>query len=294
MRISIITPTSQNIEPLISVFESKGVTVDKNKLHPECDAIIGTGQVGVHLVELFHKTLPEIPLINLTLDFYKTVWTAPNPHGYNWQLYKDVLIEADELWCLSNEVILRMKEEGININKCRMMKIWARFFEYAGEVKDGRYILNPVRPYLYDKNHGWLEQACEELEIPLVRPNHRLSEEEFKRNIAECSFMCCEYHEASTGGLTLLEGLRLGKVSVVSDSPYCGARDYLGEHAIYFNDNSYEDFKQVIKNTWENTPTIDKKEREEFCAAHPSMDDMATRMINRLTILTKGKNCNES
>jgi hypothetical protein len=289
MRISIITPISQNVEPLIPVFESKGVTVDKNCLHPDCDAIIGTGQVGVQLVDLFHRTSPELPLVNLTLDFYKTVWTAPNPNGYDWNLYKSVLQKCDELWCLSNEVILRMEEEGVDVDKCTLMKIWARFFNYDGEVKDGRYILNPVRPYLYDKNHGWLERACTELKIPLVRPNHRLSEEEFKRNIAECSFMCCEYHEASTGGLTLLEGLRLGKTSVVSDSPYCGARDYLGEHAIYFNDNSYEDFKQVIKDTWENPPILDRQECEEFCAAHPSLDNMVTDMVARLTALIAGK-----
>ena len=86
MRISIVTPISQNVEPLIPVFESKGVIVDKNHLHPDCNAIIGTGQVGIQLVELFHRTLPDIPLVNLTLDFYKTVWTAPNPHGYDWNL----------------------------------------------------------------------------------------------------------------------------------------------------------------------------------------------------------------
>ena len=244
MRISIVTPVSQNIEPLIPILESKGITVHKNYLHPDCDAIIGTGQVGIQLVDLFHKTLPEIPLINLTLDFYKTVWTAPNPHGYNWELYKDVLQQCDELWCLSGEVILRMKEEKVNPDKCRMMKIWARFFEYDGEIKDGRYILNPVRPYVHDKNYGWLKRACQELDIPLVEPGHKLSEEEFQKVIAECSFMCTEYHETSTGGMTLMEGYNLGKVSVVSNSQYEGVRDYLGDRAIYFDDSSYKDFNK--------------------------------------------------
>ena len=43
MRISIVTPVSQNVEPYIPIFESRGVKVDKNYLHPDCDAIIGTG-----------------------------------------------------------------------------------------------------------------------------------------------------------------------------------------------------------------------------------------------------------
>jgi len=289
MRISIVTPVSQNVEPYIPVLESRGVIVDKNRLHPDCDAIIGTGQVGIELVELFHKTIPEIPLINLTLDFYKTVWTAPNPHNYNWHLYKKMLETCDELWCLSGEVILRMQEEGINPDKCKLMKIWARLFEYDGDIKDGRYVLNPVRPYVHDKNYGWLKKACQELGVPLMEPNHKLSEREFQKVIAECSFMCTEYHETSTGGMTLMEGYNLGKVSVVSDSPYEGARDYLGPRAIYFNDNSYEDFKRVIKETWENTPILDIKDCQEYCAAHPTIQDNVDFIIDRIKYLKKDK-----
>lgn len=290
MRISLVTPVSQNVEPLIPVFESKGVIVHKNHLHPECDAIIGTGQVGIHLVDLFHKTLPDIPLINLTLDFYKTVWTAPNPHGYDWKLYRDILRQCDELWCLSNEVILRMGEEGVDTDRCKLMKIWARFFDYDGEIKDGRYVLNAIRPYIRDKNYGWLKRACEELDIRLVEPNHNLSEQEFHKIIAECSFMCTEYHETSTGGLTLIEAYNLGKVSVVSDSPYEGVKDYLGDRAIYFDDNSYEDFKRVLKETWDNTPQLDLEDCQSFCAAHPTKEDMVDNMINRIKILKENKN----
>jgi hypothetical protein len=285
MRISIVTPQSQNVEPMIPVFESKGVIVDKNKLHPDCDAIIGTGQVGIQMVDLFHKTLPNVPLVNLTLDFYKTVWNSPNPHGYNWKLYKNVLQKCDELWCLSGEVILRMEEEGINKDKCKMMKIWARFFDYDDEIIDGRYILNPVRPYPYDKNFGWLEKACQELNIPLKTPNHKLSEKEFHKIIAECTFMCTEYHETSTGGMTLMEGYNLGKLSVVSDSKYEGVRDYLGDRAIYFNDSSYEDFKRVIKQTWENTPSTDLKDCKDFCSKHPTIEQNVEFMIERISNL---------
>lgn len=288
MRISLITPISQNIEPLIPVFESKGVIVDKNRLNPECDAIIGTGQVGIQLVELFHKTLPNIPLVNLTLDFYKTVWTAPNPHGYDWKLYRDVLRMCDELWCLSSEVVLRMEEEGVDTDKCKIMKIWARFFDYDGKVKDGRYVLSPMRPYPSDKNYGWLAKACDELEIPLVQPNHKLSEQQFQKNIAECSFMCTEYHESSTGGLTLLEGYKYGKISIISNSAYNGARDYLGDKAIYFDD-TYEGLKNTLKETWDNTPKLNLKDCQEFCNAHPTKEDMVDSMIDRLKVLIESK-----
>jgi hypothetical protein len=285
MRITIVTPPSQNIEPYIPIFESKGVKVHQNSVHPECDFIMMTTQAWVHHIDQFHKAFPNIPIVSLTLDFYKTVWTAPNPHNYDWNLYKHYLNKSKELWCISNEVITRMSEEGIDTKKCHLMKIWARFFDYKAEIKDNRYILNPLRPYRWDKNYGWLEKACKELGIPLFASNHKLSEDEFQKVIAECSFMCCEMHEASTGGLTLLEGLNLGKASVISNSPYMGASDYLDESLIYFDDNNYEDFKRVIKETWENTPKLNLKECQQFCNSHPTIEDNVDFMIKRMNIL---------
>ena len=144
-----------------------------------------------------------------------------------------------------------------------------------------------MRPYPYDKNYGWLKRACNELKIPLVEPNHKLSEPEFQKVIAECSFLCTEYHEASTGGLTLLEGHRLGKPVVISDSKYMGARDYFGDRAIYFNDNSYEDFKKTIKGVWENTPVLDREECIKLADTIPSVDGLVDKMISRLNELLK-------
>ena len=285
MRISLITPPSQNVEPYINVFRSKGIKIDHNSIHPKADFIMMTTQAWIEIVDNFHTTFPDIPLVGLTLDFYKTVWTAPNPHGYKWDLYKKYLNKAEELWCISNEVIKRMEEEGISKEKCHLMKIWARFFEYDGEIKDNRYVLKTTRPYPSDKNYGWIEKACSELNIPLRKPNHGASEEEYRKLLAECSFMCADYHETSTGGLGLLEGYKLGKVSVVSDSPYHGARDYLGDRAIYFDDNDYEDFKRVIKETWKNTPKLDLENCKEFCASHPTIEDNVDFMIERMRII---------
>jgi len=289
MKISLITPPSHNIEPYVPIFEKKGVKVYLNGIHPECDFIINTSQAWIHLVAMFRDAFPNIPLINYTLDFYKTVWTAPNPHRYNWAAYRDIIKTATEVWCISNEVKLRLVEEGVDPNKCVVMKIWAQFFDYEGDVKDGRYILNPLRPQRWDKNYGWLDRACSELNIPVVKSQNSLSLDDFHKTIAECSFMCCELHEASTGGLTLLEGLNIGKPSVVSNSKYMGAVDYLGDLGIYFDDNSYENFKQIIKETWENTPVLDLNKYKEHCAAHPSIEDNVNHMIERMKIL-KGEN----
>lgn len=284
MKICLITPISQNVEPWIPIFEQKGVQVLHNTVTSDCDFIVCTGQAYIQLLENFHKTYPHIPLINYTWDFYKTVWERPN--GYDWHKYREYLHKCVELWCPSQEVVLRLSEEGIDTSKCKIIKTWARFFDYDGPVIDKRYILQPLRPYLSDKNSGWLRQACNELDIRLFESNHKLTEEQFQKMIACCSFICCEYHEASTGGLTLLEGYRLGKPVVVSDSPYMGARDYFGDKAIYFNDKSYEEFKNTIKEVWENTPILVRKECEQFTDTHiPSLESMIESMLERLQIL---------
>ncbi len=289
MKICIITPLSQNIEPYVEVFEKKGIHVQKNSASSDCDFIIGSGQAYIGLWEYYHNYFPHIPMINITLDFYKTVWSAPNPHGYDWKKYKHFLNKCVELWCISNEVIVRMSEEGVDTDKCKLMKIWARFFEYAGPITDERYILKTIRPYIADKNYGWLERACKELQIPLKSPNHGASEEQYQKLLAECSFMCTDYHETSTGGLGLLEGYKLGKVSVISDSLYEGAQDYLGDRAIYFDDNNYEDFKRVIKQTLDNTPKLDIEDCRAFCNSHPTIEDNVDFMIDRMKSLKRGE-----
>ena len=202
-------------------------------------------------------------------------------------MYKHYLNKAVEIWCPSQEVVTRMEEETIGADKCKIIKLWPRKFEYTGEVADKRYVLQPMRPYLYDKNYGWLKKACYELGIPLIETNHKLTENQFQKVIAGCSFMCTEYHEASTGGMTLMEGYRLGKPVVTSDSKYMGARDYFGEKAIYFDDNSYENFKDTIKEVWENTPRLSRKECTEFIDTHnPSLEEMVTAMVERLKVLS--------
>jgi hypothetical protein len=101
--------------------------------------------------------------------------------------------------------------------------------------------------------------------------------------------MCNDYHESSTGGLGLLEGYNLGKLSVISDSQYQGASDYLNDDVIRFEDDSYEDFKRVIKETWESVPTTDLKKCQDFCNAHPSIDDNVDFMIERMKALIENK-----
>ena len=54
MRISLITPPSQNIEPMVPIFEKMGVKVDVNKVNPKADFILTTTQVWIEQVDSFN------------------------------------------------------------------------------------------------------------------------------------------------------------------------------------------------------------------------------------------------
>jgi len=281
MKIAIIKPISTNLDPWIPVFRDKGVEVLENQVTSDCDFILCATHSQVNVLEHWHLQYPNIPIVNYNWDLYGWIWL--NPRGYDWHKYGEYLQKSVEIWVPSEEVTLRTEEFFELGSRCKLIKSFARFFDFE-DVKDNRYILQPMRDYTSDKNFGWLKKACRELDLPLYESQHRLSEPEFQKVIAECSFICTEYHEASTGGLTLLEGYRLGKPVVVSDSIYMGARDYFGDKAIYFKDNDYEHFKQTIKDTWDNTPILNRKECVEFTNQY-DVETMVDQMIERLECL---------
>jgi hypothetical protein len=280
MKISLIKPTSVNVDPWVDEFINNGVTVLVNSCSEDCDFIICASHSQLPGLHQVHSRFPNIPMINYNWDLYG--WVDVNSTtGYNWKYYGEMLAKSVEIWTPSEEVNLRTQEFFNLGRKCKVIKTFARFFDYNGEIKDGRYIYQPMRYYTADKNFGWLKRACSELNIPLYESLHKLTEPDFQKVIAECSFMVTEYNEASTGGLTLLEGYRLGKPVVVSDSRYMGARDYFNDRAIYFNDSSYTDFKETIMKTWENTPILDRSDCVEFTNRY-SVTNMVAEMFSRL------------
>tara|TARA_Y100000361_G_C11160490_1_gene346985 strand:+ start:3435 stop:4298 length:864 start_codon:yes stop_codon:yes gene_type:complete len=285
VKISIIKPDSVNVDPWVPAFRDRKIEVCENFVEPDCDVILCASHSQISKLAYYHKLYPTIPIINYNWDLYG--WVFTNPRGYDWATYGEFLKISDQIWCPSEEVVLRTEEFFGVGDRCRIVKTFARFFDHD-DVCDKRYILNPMRGYASDKNMGWLRKACTELNIPLVESGHKLTEEQFKRTVAHCTFMCTEYEEASTGGLTLLEGFRLGKPVVVSDSIYMGARDYFGDHAIYFNNESYEDFKQTIKNTWENTPTLSLELCRKITDQY-TLDNMVDEMHKNLKQLLRSR-----
>lgn len=280
MKISIIKPKSVNVDPWLPEFEKRGVKVLENYVDDTTDFIIGASHSQTFRILNEINNRPNIKLINYNWDLYP--WVVQE-NVQEWQAYGYVLSKSTEIWAPSREVVTRTEEiYGKEIaDKSVIIKTFARFFETDRKVVDKRYVYNPLRSYFKDPNFGWTEKACSILNIPLYKSEHRLSEDEFQDKILGATFLVCEYHEASTGGLTLLEGFYHGKPVLVSDSPYMGAADYFGNLAHYFKHDNFDDFFQKINDMWINPPIVNKADSKKI-SAELSLDVMVDKMLDRL------------
>lgn len=194
------------------------------------------------------------PLVTYCWDYY--LWAHNNirkgGNPWDWKRYADMLIHCDLIFVPSAAQQRRLKEL-LNLDST-VVHTGIRRFEGI-DVRDDGFILDPLR-YYPEEASGWAEKAANELGIPVVHSEHAYTDDEFRKLLATCSFMTCCVSEASTGGLSLMEGLWLGKPSLVSDSPYQGARDYLGDLGYYFTHDSYDSLVRTMKMIWDRRPTI--------------------------------------
>lgn len=190
--------------------------------------------------------LHKKPLIVYCWDYY--LWN----HGTGkWPVYAAFLKRARLVVVPSKAQQLRLKELlGLD-----SIVIPSGVTPYEEEVSDNNFILDPVR-YYPEENERWVEKAASELGIPFIHSEHQYSRADFQKLVASCTFLTCAYREASTGGLSLMEGLYLGKPVLVSNSPYMGAVDYLGDKGYYFQYDDYQDLKEKMKYLWETRPKV--------------------------------------
>lgn len=230
--------TSRQISAMQEVFELTGPE--------EADVLylasIFKLQEAMQLKAQFKK-----PIVVYCWDYY--LWKHKS--DALWEKYAIFLQQADLVIVPSTSQQRRLKE----LLGVESVVVKTGIPLYDEEVTDGDFILDPVR-YYPEENEKWAEKAAAELGIPFVHSEHQFSKEEFQKLVASCTFLTCAYREASTGGLTLMEGLHLGKPSLVSNSPYMGAKDYLGDNGFYFQHDDFEDLKKQMKFLWEKRPKM--------------------------------------
>lgn len=151
---------------------------------------------------------------------------------------------------------------------------------YDMPTSDGGYILNPLRR-LPDRNLDVFERACDELGLPYHSTDHQLNQDDFKKEVANCRFICIPFHENSTGGLSLIEGYYLGKPALVSNSPWQSGVEYIGDRATYFQWDDFEDLKNKLKDMYENTPKV-APDHKEWVKENYSREVMGRKIHERL------------
>lgn len=220
------------------------------------------------------------PLVVYCWDYYK--WAHDGViKNFDWKKYADFLRKANLILVPSEGQKLRLKEL-LNLDS---VVVKTGIKTYDAEVSDEGFILDPVR-YYPEENRDWAEKAAHELGIPIIHSEHQFTLEEFRKLVTTCSFMTCAYREASTGGLTLMEGLWHGKPSLVSNSPYMGARSYLGDLGNYFQYDDFEDLKKKMKEMWDSRQKVDVKVAREYMEEF-KFDVMAKNLCEAIRSLVK-------
>jgi len=209
-------------------------------------------------------------------DYYK--WVHEGKHsGWNWKQYARFMKHCDIVFVPSSSQQLRLKELlGID-----SVVVKTGIQLYPGKPEDKGFILDPLRYYHNDPTWDWAEKAAKELDIPMIHSEHQYSHDDFRELVRTCTFMTSCVTEASTGALTLSEGLgSYGKASLVSDSPYQGAKDYLGTRAFYFKHDSFDHLKELMASLWEDRPTF--IDGPDYVKKHLSFEQMAQGIYENL------------
>jgi glycosyltransferase involved in cell wall biosynthesis len=224
------------------------------------------------------------PLVVYCWDYYLWAHEGRRREGnaWHWPTYAKFMQGADLVLVPSRGQALRLKEL-LNIDAVVVktgIKRWDEYYDL--DVKDSDFILDPLRYYDADENHKWADLAAEKLSIPIIHSEHQYGDEEFGRLIASCSFMTSCVQEASTGALTLAEGLWLGKTSLVSNSPFMGARDYLGDFGHYFQYDDFDDLVLKMKHMWDERPIVNKVRAREWMDRELTFDTMAKNIYENI------------
>jgi len=253
---------------IIKVLRAEGHTVT-SFCEKDYDVIIN-GSCFIDKAMKWSGQFPEVPVVNYVWDWYPWVTKDGSEHP-QYHKYKKYL-RTTTILTPNQGTTERLKEDGFDST---VVKFSIPVYEV--ETGDDRFVLDPVR-YYPERNAEWIQKACKELDIPCRHTEHGLSMEDFRKLVGTCSLITCGYLEASTGGLTLMEGLWNGKPSLVSDSPLLGSKEYLGEWGNYFDCNDYEDLKKKLKYLWDNPPKIDKEKARQYITDNFSDEALYKRL----------------
>lgn len=243
--------------------------------------------VNRHTEFLREQMKPRIRVAHLCWDLYPihVEGTRTGMTGSEWMLwdrYRLNLMRANLVMAPTISAARRMSQylprKRINVCTPACDPWWETYQGPTG----GEHVLDVMRRY-DDWGCGKVAAACGRLGLPCLESAGGLSHEDFQRAVAQARVLVCAYDEASTGGLTLLEGHALGKRVVASDSEWNGASCLFKDRAAYFRHGDEADLDRAIKEAWE-AASVDR----EGSAAWVRQEFSDAAMAKQLSAMLKG------
>lgn len=184
-------------------------------------------------------------VIHYCWDMYPWVVEDPrHPEANRWQEYMRDLRSAREVWVPSTPVQRRVRQ--YLDRDAVVMPVVISTWEPDEPPTDGGYVVDVMRKYPGDPNTGLVKSVCDELGVECRETGADLSWPEYKRTIANARLLVSAYKEASTGSLALLDGYRLGKRVLLSDSEWNGGKHILGRKGYYFSWESRSSLRDSV------------------------------------------------
>lgn len=162
-----------------------------------------------------------------------------------WKEWGKLMRDCRDIWHASMATF-RRTEQLYGLSKGKVIRTFCPTdWLIDGKIKDGPYVLMAMRDYPHDECFNWADKACAELKIQLVRTRMNFAVEDYSKLMRECKLILSPYAEASTGGLSMIEGKHFGKPVLANTSFFNGAREHMGTKATYFD--GYDDLKVKLQ-----------------------------------------------
>lgn len=245
-----------SVEQLLAALREEGVecSTDADPAAARGADVAFAGTWGYYeATAVVRKLFPSVPVVHYNWDLYpfqvndrtdprtdRTGRARPTPQATRWLEYVEELKSAAEVLCPSTGVVRRTEEftgRSGRVCKCNVF-LWEPPLNRArvwNPMRDGEYVMDVMREYTGEPMVGAVAEVCREIGVDCLAKEHKLSWSEFQAAVCGASLLVSAYTEASTGGLTLLEGYALGKDVLLSDSPFQGGGEYFGKRATYFD-----------------------------------------------------------
>jgi len=250
-------------------------------LTEDCSFIFCGSTWKAELVRKEAIRFPKIPIIHYNWDLYP--FQLIEIEGYTradpgiWDPYLEDLKVCRDIWVPSYCTVIRTRE--FTKRNAYIVKTSIRPWEPI-TLSQGDYAVDVIRKYP-DPNRDAARINCKAVRVPLYESCNSLEWDKFREVISGCRFMVSPQFEASTGGLTLLEGYWHGKPSLISNSPRHGGIDYFGDKATYFQWDNPILFREALLKMYNNPPVINIDKARDWITQEYSETAMAKRMAKR-------------